>query len=171
MTKRTTIGLISDTHGLMRPQALRALEGVEHIIHAGDIGDQAILSALERIAPVTAVRGNNDREGWAEGIRETEVVELGEALIYVIHDVNELDLDPRAAGFAAVVSGHSHRPQSQIKDGVLFINPGSAGPRRFSLPISVGRLFVVGRSVEAELIELSIPATSSAHATLGRRYR
>jgi uncharacterized protein len=171
MTTRITVGLVSDTHGLMRPEALRALEGVQHIIHAGDIGDQAILSALERIAPVTAVRGNNDRDGWAEGLRETEILELGDSLIYVIHDVNELDLDPLAAGFAAVVSGHSHAPQVQVRDGVLFVNPGSAGPRRFSLPISVGRLFVTGRSVEAELIELTVASTPSAHAALGRRHR
>jgi putative phosphoesterase len=150
------IGLISDTHNLLRPEAVAALRGSDHIIHAGDICDPEILSALEDIAPVTAVRGNNDRGGWAASIRESEVLRLGEIFIYVIHDLAEMDVDPRAAGFHAVISGHSHRPLSSVRDGILFVNPGSAGPRRFSLPVSLGRLVVSGTNVQAELIELRL---------------
>jgi putative phosphoesterase len=148
------VGLISDTHGLLRPEALRALRGSDYIVHAGDIGDPAILEQLARIAPVTAVRGNNDKGPAYARISETEVLQAGAALIYVIHDLNELDLDPAAAEFQVVVSGHSHKPASHTRDGVLYINPGSAGPRRFSLPISAARLRIDGKSVEAELLEL-----------------
>jgi putative phosphoesterase len=148
------IGLISDTHGLLRPEALAALRGSDHIVHAGDIGDPAILAQLESIAPVTAVRGNNDRGADYARISETEVLQAGDALIYIIHDLNELDLDPAAAGFQAVVSGHSHRPSNRMRDGVLYVNPGSAGPRRFSLPITAGRLLLRGRELEVELLEL-----------------
>jgi putative phosphoesterase len=150
------VGLISDTHSLLRPEAVAALRGSDLIIHAGDLCDPEILSALEDIAPVTAVRGNNDRGAWASAIRETEVLQVGEAFIYVIHDLAEMDMDPRAAGFHAVISGHSHRPLSALRAGVLFVNPGSAGPRRFSLPVSVGRLVVSGTKVEAQLIELQL---------------
>jgi putative phosphoesterase len=150
------VGLISDTHNLLRPEAVAALRGSDYIIHAGDICDPEILSALEEIAPVTAVRGNNDRGGWTASIRETEVLQVGETFLYVIHDLAEMDVNPRAAGFHAVISGHSHRPLSALRDGVLFINPGSAGPRRFSLPVSVGRLVVSGTKVEAQLIELRL---------------
>jgi putative phosphoesterase len=135
-----TIGLISDTHGLLRPEAKQALSGVERIIHAGDIGSREILDALSTIAPVVAVRGNNDKGDWARGIAETEVVEIEGVSIFTLHDLKELDLDPKAAGFAVVVAGHSHRPSIEEKDGVLFVNPGSAGPRRFSLPVSLGFL-------------------------------
>jgi len=135
-----TIGLISDTHGLLRPQALRALEGSDLIIHAGDVGDPEILEALKSIAPVFAVRGNVDKEPWAEALPETEVIETQTATIYMLHDVHALDLDPAAAGFHVVVSGHSHKPSRTEKDGVLFLNPGSAGPRRFDLPVTVARL-------------------------------
>lgn len=148
------VGLISDTHGLLRPEALHAMRGSDYIVHAGDIGDPAILQALQRIAPVTAVRGNNDRGAGYSGIAETEVLQAGETLIYVIHDLAELDLDPAAAEFQVVVSGHSHKPSSRERDGVLYVNPGSAGPRRFSLPIAAALLHIRGRSVEAELLDL-----------------
>ena len=146
--------MISDTHGLVRPEALAALAGVERIVHAGDIGDQAVLDTLARVAPVTAVRGNNDRGRWAAEIPETEVVEVGGVSLYLLHDLHELDLEPRAAGFAAVISGHSHQPRLEEKDGVLYLNPGSAGPRRFKLPISLARLRIARGRVNAELVTL-----------------
>ena len=149
------VGLISDTHGLLRPEALAALRGCEHIIHAGDIGDAAILASLCEIAQVTAVRGNNDRAAWASGIADTEMVQMEAAWIYVIHDLAELDIDPVAAGVHAVVVGHSHKPDSRFRDGILYVNPGSAGPRRFTLPISIGFLHVAGSTVTAELKQLS----------------
>jgi putative phosphoesterase len=152
-----TVGVISDTHGLVRPEALAALAGVERIVHAGDIGAPAVLDALTRIAPVSAVRGNNDRERWAAGIPETDVVEVGDVSLYVLHDLHELDLDPRAAGFAAVIAGHSHQPRQEERDGVLFFNPGSAGPRRFRLPISVGRLTIARGRVAGQLLTLEVP--------------
>jgi putative phosphoesterase len=136
------IGLISDTHGLLRPQALRALEGSDLIIHAGDVGDPEILEALKTLAPVFAVRGNVDTDPWALAIPETEVIETDTATIYVLHDVHALDLDPVAAGFQIIVSGHSHKPARTEHGGVLFLNPGSAGPRRFDLPVTVARLDV-----------------------------
>ena len=151
-----TIGVISDTHGLLRPEAVSALAGVERIVHAGDIGSPEVIAALQRIAPVSAVRGNNDREAWAADIPETEVVEVGAVSLYVLHDLHELDLDPRAAGFAAVIAGHSHQPRREERDGVLYLNPGSAGPRRFKLPISLARLTVAGRRVQAKLVTLEI---------------
>ena len=134
------IGIISDTHGLLRPEAVKLLRRSHHIIHAGDIGSPEIIPALEQIAPVTAVRGNVDTAAWARRFPATEVVELGGVHIYVIHDLHALDLDPKAAGFGAVISGHSHQPKQEMKNGVLYFNPGSAGPRRFSLPVTVGRL-------------------------------
>jgi putative phosphoesterase len=151
------VGLISDTHGLLRPEAFEALKGSDHIVHAGDICDPAILTALEKIAPVTAVRGNNDLGPWASAIAETQVLEIAETSNYVIHDLGQLDVDPVAEGFHVVVSGHSHKPVSEVRGGVLFINPGSAGPRRFRLPVSVGRLAVSGASVIPELVELKLP--------------
>jgi uncharacterized protein len=151
-----TLGVISDTHGLLRPEAVAALQGVERIVHAGDIGGPEVLTALARIAPVSAVRGNNDRDAWAKAIPETDVVEVGDVSLYVLHDLHELDLDPRAAGFAAVIAGHSHQPKLEERDGVLFLNPGSAGPRRFKLPISLARLTVTGPRVRAELVTLEI---------------
>jgi uncharacterized protein len=151
-----TLGVISDTHGLLRPEAVAALQGVERIVHAGDIGSPDVLTALGRIAPVSAVRGNNDRDAWAKVIPETDVVEVGDVSLYVLHDLHELDLDPRAAGFAAVIAGHSHQPKLEERDGVLFLNPGSAGPRRFKLPISLARLTVAGPRVRAELVTLEI---------------
>lgn len=149
------VGIISDTHGLLRPEAIEALRGSEHIIHAGDIGSPEIVPALERIAPVTAIRGNVDTQPWARRFAETEVVELAGFHIYVIHDVNALDLKPGAAGFAAVISGHSHQPKQEVKDGVLYFNPGSAGPRRFSLPVSVGRMEIVDGKVSAKILEFT----------------
>jgi len=152
-----TVGVISDTHGLLRPEAVAALAGVERIVHAGDIGSPDVLAALGRLAPVTAVRGNNDRGDWAAGIADTEVVEVGGVSLYVLHDLHELDLDPRAAGFAAIIAGHSHQPRLEERDGVLYLNPGSAGPRRFKLPISLARLTVTGARVQAKLVTLEIP--------------
>ncbi|HEV2963917.1 MAG TPA: metallophosphoesterase family protein [Candidatus Angelobacter sp.] len=150
------IGVISDTHGLLRPQAMEALHGSEHIIHAGDIGAADIIPSLREIAPVTAVRGNVDHEPWTRQYRETEAVELAGTHLYVIHIVQALDLNPSAAGFAAVISGHSHQPSQKVKDGVLYFNPGSAGPRRFKLPITVGRLEIVDGKLTSEIIELKI---------------
>jgi len=150
------IGLISDTHGLLRPEAVAALAGSDRIVHAGDIGDPAILAALADMAPLTAVRGNNDRGDWARALPETDMVRVGGITIHVLHDLAELAIDAAAAGVQVVVSGHSHQPRMQWRDGVLFINPGSAGPRRFSLPVSLGRLLVHGDAVEGELIPLTL---------------
>jgi hypothetical protein len=150
-----TVGVISDTHGLLRPEAMVALEGSDYIIHAGDIGDPAILDHLNQIAPVTAVRGNVDREIWAKKIPETAVLELEEILIYVLHILDQLDLKPEAAGFAAVIYGHSHMPKQETREGVLYFNPGSAGPKRFNLPVSLGKLIVRSGSIQAEIIKLS----------------
>ena len=150
------VGLISDTHGLLRPEALSALAGSDYIVHAGDIGRAEILEQLSAIAPTTAVRGNNDKGVWASRIPETEVLHIGPAIIYVIHDVAALDLDPAAAGFHAVIAGHSHHPSIALREGVLFVNPGSAGPRRFKLPVSVGCLTVSGTSIKPRLVELTL---------------
>lgn len=149
-----SIGLISDTHGLLRPEAVEALNGSDFIIHAGDIGDPQVLAGLSRLAPVTAIRGNVDRGPLAESLPATEVLQVGDAFIYVIHNIADLDLDPAAAGFQAVVSGHSHQPGWREKNGVLLVNPGSAGPRRFKLPIAVGRLIVTEAGMTADVIEL-----------------
>ena len=151
------LGVISDTHGLLRPEALHALRGSDVIIHAGDIGSSEVLRSLEKLAPVLAVRGNNDRGPWAKDLPLRESLELGPASIYVLHDVNELDLDPRVAGFSVVIAGHSHQPRSEERDGVLFFNPGSAGPRRFRLPISVGKILIDGARVSGLLETLEIP--------------
>jgi len=156
--RRFRIGVISDTHGLLRPEAVQALRGVDRIVHAGDIGSPDVLRGLEAIAPVTAVRGNNDHGPWAEKLPLTDVLDAGEALLYVIHDVKALDLDPRAAGIAAVIAGHSHRPLAEERDGVLFFNPGSAGPRRFRLPISLGHLVITGPRVVSRLETLELGA-------------
>jgi putative phosphoesterase len=149
MTMR--IGLISDTHGLLRPQALQALEGVTHIIHAGDIGNSEVLGRLAEIAPVTAIRGNNDTEPWAALIPETTTLEIAQMRIYMLHDVKQLDIDLAATQIGIVVAGHSHRPLIERRDSILFINPGSAGPRRFKLPISVGFLDIADRHAEARI--------------------
>jgi putative phosphoesterase len=150
------IGVISDTHGLLRPEALDALRGVDRILHAGDVGSPEVLEALARVAPLTAVRGNNDHGAWADALPLTAVVEAPGALIYMLHDVGELDLDPQAAGMRVVVAGHSHKPRQEERGGVLYFNPGSAGPRRFRLPIAVGKLVVDERGVRSEIVELAV---------------
>lgn len=150
------VGLISDTHSLLRPEALASLQGSDFIIHAGDICDAAVIEQLSALAPVTAVRGNNDRGAWAEAIPQTNVLEAGSALLYVIHDIDELDIDPAAAGFHAVVYGHSHKPLIEEKHGVLFINPGSAGPRRFRLPVSTARLLISGTAIVPQFFTLAV---------------
>jgi len=150
------IGVISDTHGLLRPQALAALEGVELIIHAGDIGERRIVRQLERLAPVYAVRGNTDRGDWARALPLTRVVEVGGVLLYVLHELFCLDVDPAAAGLAAVIFGHSHSPHLERKNGVLYLNPGSAGPQRFTLPVTLARLTLHGHSLHPELVELKV---------------
>jgi uncharacterized protein len=147
----TAVGVISDTHGLLRPEALAALEGVGQIVHAGDIGNAEILASLSRIAPVTAVRGNNDREPWARRIDERAVLEIEGHRLLVLHDLKELDVDPAREGYAAVIAGHSHKPHIERRDGVLFLNPGSAGPRRFRLPISLAILSVSATKLDAQL--------------------
>jgi len=148
------LGVISDTHGLLRPEAVEALRGSDRILHAGDVGAPEILEALAQLAPVTAVRGNVDTDAWARSLPKTEVVEADGVSIYILHDLGQLDLKPEAAGFRAVVSGHSHQPKIEEKNGVLYFNPGSAGPRRFHLPVSVGRLLVEAGKGRAELVEL-----------------
>ena len=149
------IGIISDTHGLLRPEALSALRGAEHIVHAGDIGAPEILDQLSGIAPLTAVRGNVDKSRWARELRETEAVEIGGVTIYVLHDLAQLDLKPEAAGFHAVISGHSHVPKQETRNGVLYFNPGSAGPRRFKLPVTVGRLVIEAHRLRGEIVKIS----------------
>ena len=149
--KSLKIGLISDTHNLVRPQAIRALAGVHHILHAGDICSPEVLDELRKIAPVIAVHGNNDFGSWADSIQATECVEIGGVSIYIVHDISELNFDLKAAGFSVVVSGHSHRPVIDDKNGVLFVNPGSAGPRRFKLPVSIAILEICDGKVRAQL--------------------
>ena len=152
--KTVTIGVISDTHGLLRPEAIAVLRGSDFIIHAGDIDEPAILENLAKLAPVTVVRGNVDRGPWAKKLPKATVLEAGGVSIYVIHNLLELDLKPEAGGFAAVVCGHTHVPKQENKNGVLYFNPGSAGPRRFQLPVSVGRLVVHDAKLVGEFVEL-----------------
>jgi uncharacterized protein len=156
------IGVISDTHGLLRDEAVAALRDSQLIIHAGDIGSPDVLTRLGAIAPVHAVRGNNDRDEWARAIPETTAVEVGAFTIYVLHDLAELDIDPRAAQFSAVISGHSHKPRIDQRDNVLYLNPGSAGPRRFNLPIAVALLRVGRNGLEPEIVELRGTKSSAA---------
>jgi uncharacterized protein len=156
-----TIGIISDTHGLLRWEAAAALAGVDHIIHAGDIGTPDILERLQRIAPVTAVRGNNDKGAWADPLPATAIIDICGQRLYVLHDIADLDVDPVADGIAAIIAGHSHKPGVLEKDGVLFLNPGSAGPRRFTLPVAVAKLFVGDGAVRAEICTLRINAPAS----------
>lgn len=148
------IGVISDTHNLLRPEATAFLRGCHHIVHAGDICHESTLHELSRIAPITAVRGNNDKGAWAEALAVAEFIQFGEVFVHVIHDLAELDIDPGSAGVHVVVSGHTHKPLIEEKGGVLFVNPGSAGPRRFSLPISIGEIIINGSSVSARTVEL-----------------
>lgn len=150
------VGVISDTHGLLRVEALEALRGATRILHAGDVGDPGILDDLAELAPVAVVRGNVDRGEWATKLPLTEAVDVGGARAYMLHDVGALDLDPVAAGFALVVHGHSHRPEVRERRGVVYLNPGSAGPRRFKLPVSLARLTVADLRVRAELVTLEI---------------
>jgi hypothetical protein len=150
------VGVISDTHGLVRPEAVRTLHGSDIIIHAGDIGKPEVVDELRGVAPTFVVRGNNDTGAWAAGLPDTETVQVGGVRFYVLHEISHLDLDPVAAGFAAVVSGHSHRPSVAFRDGVLYLNPGSAGPRRFKLPVSVARIRVSGQHVRPEIVELKV---------------
>ena len=148
------IGVISDTHGLLRPEAVTALQGVDMILHAGDIGRPEIITELQEIAPVTAVRGNNDKGDWAANIADCEVVDVNGVSIYMLHDVKELDLIPAAAGFSVVIAGHSHKPLIEERNGVLYLNPGSAGPFRFSLPVTIARLNISAGSANAEIVEI-----------------
>ena len=151
-----TVGVISDTHGLLRPQAVAAMRGADLIIHAGDVGNPDIVKALADIAPTFAVRGNVDTAAWAADLPMTELVDVGARQFFVLHQIAELDFDPAAAGFAAVVFGHSHQPLIEMRQGVLFLNPGSAGPRRFNLPIALARVVVSGASMRPEIVELQL---------------
>ena len=148
------IGVISDTHGLVRPEVFEILRGADLILHAGDVGGVEVLNALETIAPVKAVRGNNDRDSWADHIPHDQVIEHGFHLLYVLHELEHLDLDPAAAEFSVVIYGHSHRPAQELHKGVLYLNPGSAGPRRFSLPIALAKLHISASGLAPEIIEL-----------------
>src|SRR5581483_12131462 len=150
------VAVISDTHGLLRPEAIHTLQGAEHILHAGDVGDPQILAALAKIAPVTAIRGNIDEGGTCGHLPVTELIELGGRSIYMLHDVKKLDLNPEAAGIAAVVFGHSHKPLAEWRRGVLFLNPGSAGPRRFQLPVSVAWLQIESHGLNAQIVTLTV---------------
>ena len=163
------VGVISDTHGLLRPEAVKYLDGSELIIHAGDIGRPDILENLRTVGPVVAIRGNRDRDDWARELPETETVQIGAASIYVLHDLNQLDLDPAASGFDAVISGHSHRPSIQHRGAVLFLNPGSAGPRRFKLPISLAIMRIEDGSVEGELVIIPPTPQPKRSGVSGRR--
>ncbi|HEY0681468.1 MAG TPA: metallophosphoesterase family protein [Steroidobacter sp.] len=154
---QTVIGVVSDTHGLLRPEALKHLVDVERIIHAGDIGSPHVLEKLQSLAPVSAVRGNNDKGAWAEAIPESLLIEVRGHSIHVLHDLAQIDLSPAAAGIDVVISGHSHKPVIDEREGVLFLNPGSIGPRRFRLPIALARLYVTDTAVRAEIIELRLP--------------
>jgi putative phosphoesterase len=150
------VGVISDTHGLLRPAALKALQGAEHILHAGDVGDPAIVDALRAIAPVTAIRGNIDERGSCQHLPPTELVELGGHNVYMLHDVKKLDLNPEAAAISVVVFGHSHQPLTESRRGVLFLNPGSAGPRRFKLPVTIAWMYIEAISLSARIVDLDI---------------
>ena len=154
MSKCTHIGVISDTHGLVRPEALEALQGSDLILHAGDIGNPDVLDSLQKIAPVYAVRGNNDREAWAQEIPLTQKIDVRGQTFYVLHEIAQLDRDLNAAKLSAVIYGHSHKPLAENRSGVLFLNPGSAGRRRFKLPVAVARLYVNEKQLEHEIVEL-----------------
>jgi hypothetical protein len=149
------VGLVSDTHGLLRPEARAFAGGCDYVIHGGDIGSAAILEQLSAMAPLIAVKGNNDRQSWAAHLPETEMIRVGGVFIYVIHDISQLDIEPHAAGVQVIVSGHSHKPLIEQRDGILYINPGSCGPRRFKLPISVAEILVDGTKVKARTLEFT----------------
>jgi hypothetical protein len=165
MERMKTIGVISDTHGLLRPEALEALRGADLILHAGDIGAPEVLDSLRSIADVAAIKGNNDRAAWARGIAETATLNVESVDIYIIHNVHDLDFNPSVAGFRVVVSGHSHIPSVAEKNGVMYLNPGSAGPRRFKLPIAVARLKIEGKSIAAEIITIDVDAAAKKSLT------
>jgi putative phosphoesterase len=150
------VGIISDTHGLVRPEALDALRGSDLIVHAGDVGDASVIDQLRQVAPTVAVRGNIDVGAWGRTLPATRTVEVGALRLFVLHEISSLSLDPKAASFAAVIFGHSHRASAEVKDGVLYLNPGSAGPRRFTLPISLAKLRVVETRLTHEIVELRI---------------
>jgi len=152
------VGVISDTHGLLRPEALEFLKGCDHIVHAGDIGDPRIVLELEQLAPLTAVRGNNDKASWASTIPENQRLQIDDVLLYVVHDLALVGIDPAAAGIRVVISGHSHRPSIRESDGVLYLNPGSAGRRRFKLPVAAAELLIDGRGVTARIVDLLAPS-------------
>ncbi len=154
------VGVISDTHGLVRPEALAALRGVRLILHAGDVCAADVLATLREIAPVLAVRGNNDRGDWARALPTSRDVDLGGARVHLLHDLHALTVDPAREGYAAVITGHSHRPKIERRDGVLYLNPGSAGPRRFTLPVSLARLSVVRKALRARIVELAVSPPS-----------
>lgn len=154
--RKILVGIISDTHGLVRPEAIAALEGSDLIIHAGDVGKPEVIDHLRAVAPTFAVRGNIDTQAWAARLPMTERVEVGETWFYVIHEISQLRLDAAAAGFAAVVFGHSHQPLIETRDGVVYLNPGSAGPRRFRLPVTIARVRVSGRAIAAEIVQLDV---------------
>jgi putative phosphoesterase len=151
------VGLLSDTHGLLRPETRAFLFGCDYIVHGGDVGRAEILDALAAVAPLIAVRGNNDTEDWAERLPRTELVRIGNVFVYVIHNLAELEIDPLALGVRVVVSGHSHQPKVEDRSGILYINPGSCGPRRFKLPITAGEILVSGSAVKARIVDLSDP--------------
>jgi uncharacterized protein len=150
------VGVVSDTHGLLRPQAIDALRGSAMIIHAGDVGNAEVIDRLGGIAPTFVVRGNIDKGSWAARLPATELVAIGELHFFVLHEISQLELDPAAAGFAAVVFGHSHQPSIETRHGVLFLNPGSAGPRRFKLPVTVARVRVSGRRLHPDIVQLQV---------------
>lgn len=149
------IGLISDTHNLLRPEALEFLRGCDHILHGGDIGDESILERLAELAPLSVVRGNNDKQSWAQRLPHSLRLQFGQVIIHAVHDIAELDVDPVEAGVQVVVSGHSHKPLVRERDGVVYVNPGSAGRRRFSLPIALGELIIRGSQVTPRIVELT----------------
>lgn len=151
-----TIGVISDTHGLMRPEVEAALAGCDHILHAGDVGGRKVLDRLQRIAPVTAVRGNTDYGSWANGLHNTEMIEIDGFFFYILHDLVRLDLEPAAAGIHVVVSGHTHLPERHLQDGVWYLNPGSAGHRRYDYPVSVARIRISGAALDPQIIQLDL---------------
>ncbi len=155
-TDRIEVGVISDTHGLVRPEAIAALRGSDLIVHAGDVGKPEVLEELRKIAPTIAVRGNNDKGPWVDSLPLTKVVEVGPHFFYVLHELSDLDLDPVAAEFAVVITGHSHEPSAEKRDGVLYLNPGSAGPRRFKLPVAVAMIHVAGTGLKHEIVELAV---------------
>jgi uncharacterized protein len=157
----TRVGVISDTHGLVRPEAVEFLKGSDSIIHCGDICEPSVLEALSRIAPVTAVRGNNDKGPWAEGLSESELIRVEELYLYVIHDLAQIDIDPVDVGVSVVLSGHSHKPLIEHRGNVVFFNPGSAGPKRFKLPISVGELIIERESIQPRIVELESAARAN----------